>query len=80
MESALIFHHKYPIPVYSMINGNHVGHSSREAPKSENNAVNLTALLFIVHDDVADQMLPLVQPRTLPHDCIWMKIYTVRIS
>ena len=51
VESAYIFHHKYPIPEYSMINGNHEGHSSREAPKSENNAVKLTALLFIVHND-----------------------------
>ena len=50
-ESAYIFHHKYPIPEYSMINGNHEGHSSREAPKSENNAAKLTALLFIVHND-----------------------------
>ena len=51
VESASIFHHKYPIPEYSMINGNHEGHSSREAPKSENNAVKLTALLFIVYND-----------------------------
>ena len=32
VESAYIFHHKYPIQEYSMINGNHEGHSSREAP------------------------------------------------
>ena len=49
--SAYIFHQKYPIPEYSMINGNHEGHSSREAPKSENNAVKLIALLSIVHND-----------------------------
>ena len=64
VESAYIFHHTYPVPEYSMINGNHEDHSSREAPKSENNAVKLTARLFIVHNDkvfsttVADQMLP----------------------
>ena len=51
VESAYIFHHKYPIPEYSMINGNHEGNSSREAPKSENNAVKLIFLLFIVHND-----------------------------
>ena len=51
VESEYIFHHKYPIPEYSTINGNHDGHSSREDPKSENNAVKLTALLFIVHND-----------------------------
>ena len=44
------FHQKYPIPEYSMINGNQEGHSGREAPKSENNAVKLTALLFILHN------------------------------
>ena len=37
--------------LYQSINGNHEGHSSREAPKSENNAVMLTALLFIVYND-----------------------------
>ena len=31
VESAYIFHHKYPIPEYFMINGNQEGHSSREA-------------------------------------------------
>ena len=51
VESAYILHHKYPIPEYSMINRNHEGHSSREAPKSENNVVKLIALLFIVHND-----------------------------
>ena len=51
LESAYIFHNKYPIPEYSMIFGNHEGHSSREASKPENNAVKLTALLLIVHND-----------------------------
>ena len=51
VESAYIFHHKYPIPEYSMINGNHEGDSSWVAPKFENNDVKLTALLFIVHND-----------------------------
>ena len=51
VEFAYIFHHKYPLPEYSMINGNHEGHSSREAPKSENKAVKLIALLFILHND-----------------------------
>ena len=32
VESASIVHHKYPIPEYSMINGNHEGHSSCEPP------------------------------------------------
>ena len=51
VESAYIFHHKYPIPEYSMINWNHEDHSSCETPKFQNNAVKLTALLFIVHND-----------------------------
>ena len=51
VQSAYIFHHKYPIPENSMINGNQEGHSSREASKSKNIAVKLTALLFIVHND-----------------------------
>ena len=60
LESAYIFHHKYPIPEYSMIFGNHGGHSSREAPKPENNAVTFTALLFIVHNDKGFPLLWLI--------------------
>ena len=60
VESAYIFHHKYPIPEYSMINGNHEGHSSREAPQSENYAVKLIALLFT----------------TPFHDCGWSNVTT----
>ena len=50
VECAYIFHNKLAIPEYSMINGNHGNHSSRKAPKSENNAVKHTALLFIGHN------------------------------
>ena len=61
VESACFFHQKYPIPEYSMINGNHEGHSSRKARESENNAVTLTALLFTVHNDKGFPRLCLIK-------------------
>ena len=62
VESAYIFHHKYPIPVFhDKINGNHEAHSSMEAPKSENDVVKLTVPLFIVHNGKGFPLLWLIK-------------------
>ena len=43
------------------INGNHEAHSSMEAPKSENDVVKLTVLLFIVHNSKGFPVLWLIK-------------------
>ena len=46
---------------HDKINGTHEGHSSMEAPKSENDVVKLSVLLFIVHNSKGFPLLWLIR-------------------